>query len=329
METKEKFERAYQMIGKATNILLVTHGKPDGDAVSSIGAMMHYLEGREKAWRAYSLGPIPKQLDFLPLSERIETDKARIDFAAFDLIIALDCGSLNRTNLVAEIKGRRPDQLTIEFDHHQKMDSYSDLEIRIPEAASTTEVLYYFFRYNRIRIDRRLADYILTGILTDTGNFLYPSTTEKTVNIASEMLLSGARYPRITEETWRNKSMNAMKLWGRAIGSLEINKRYNFAVAVLTREDMEECQGSEEEMEGISGFLSNLYGVNGLLLLREASNGMIKGSLRTSLPDVDISLLARYLGGGGHKAASGFMLPGHLERHGQGWRIVDKTGELG
>jgi phosphoesterase RecJ-like protein len=321
MELKEKYQLAYKKIKFAKNILLVTHARPDGDAVSSICAVMLLLEELNKKYTATCLHTPPEQLLFLPLAEKIQANINTLDFSSYDLIIALDCGSLSRTNLNKQITNRKKNQFVMEFDHHPKIDDYANLEIRIPEASSTAEVLYGFFRTNVIKINKKIANCILTGILTDTGNFLYPSTTDKTVDIASEMLLHGAKYPRITDETWRNKSFGAMKLWGKAIGGLEINEKYNLAYTVLTKKDLEDCACSDEEMEGISGFLSNLYGVKGLLLLREVEDDVIKGSLRTSHPDVDISKLAQYLGGGGHKKASGFFLKGKLEKIGGKWKV--------
>ncbi len=321
MDLKEKYKLAFDKIKSAKNILLVTHSRPDGDAVSSVCAMMLLLEEMDKKYMASCLHLAPEQLLFLPLAEKIQANLDSLDFSSYDLIIALDCGSLDRTNLTEQINNRTKNQFVIEFDHHPKVDDYSDLEIRIPSSSSTAEVLYDFFKINFIKINKKIANCILTGILTDTGNFLYPSTTDKTVNIASEMLLAGAKYPLIIEETWRNKSIGAMKLWGKAIGGLEINKKYNLAYTVLTKKDIEECECSDEEMEGISGFLSNLYGVNGLMLIREVEGGAIKGSLRTSHPDVDISKLAQRLGGGGHKKASGFFLSGKVNNVNGRWHI--------
>ncbi len=321
MDLKEKYKLAYQKIKSAKNILLVTHARPDGDAVSSVCAMMLLLEELAISYTASCLHTAPKQLLFLPLAEKIQANLDTLDFSSYDLIIALDCGSLNRTNLDKQINKRADKQFVIEFDHHPKIDDYADLEIRIPTSSSTAEVLYGFFKENFIKINKKIANCILTGILTDTGNFLYPSTTEKTVSIASEMLLCGAKYPLITEETWRNKSLGAMKLWGKAMGALEINKKYNIAYTVLSKKDIKECGSSDEEMEGIAGFLSNLYGVKGLMLLREVEGGAIKGSLRTSQAGIDVSSLARYLGGGGHKKASGFFLKGKMVNKNGKWRV--------
>lgn len=319
---EEKYREAYKKIKEAQNILLVTHYRPDGDALSSMGVMIELMESLQKPFCAYCSDKPPFQFNFLPHVEKIISDKEVFKFSDFDLIIALDCGSLSRTNLSKEIGHRRNNQLAVEFDHHPRIDNYSDVEVRNAKASSTVEVLYYFLKANNIRFNKNFANCILTGILTDTGNLLYESTSEKTIKITSEMLVYGARYPLILENTWRNKSLLSMRVWGRAMSNLKINSFYNFAYSFLTKEDIRNSGVTEEELEGIPGFLSNLEGVAGLVFLREEEGGRIKGSLRTTHPNVDISKLAQILGGGGHKRASGFVIDGRFEEIDGSWRIV-------
>ena len=314
--------RAFHKILKADNILLVTHNRPDGDALASICAISDLLVEMNKNFTAYCEDPAPQHYNFLPHIEKIVTNKNKLNFARFDLIIVLDCGSISRTMLVAEIKNRDKNQFVIEFDHHPKISDYSDLEIRYTKSSSTAEILYHFFKINNIKFNKNTANCILTGILTDTGNFLYPSTTNETVKIASKMLLRGARFPVILEHTWRNKSINGMKTWGEAMNNLKINKKYNVAFTVLSRKDIIKYNASDEELEGVSGFLSSLSGVKALLFLREEKDGKLKGSLRTARPNIDISVLAAKLGGGGHPKASGFTLDGRLEKTRTGWKII-------
>lgn len=318
----EKMEEAHAQIRKARNILLVTHYHPDGDALSSICAMMEFLSLQNKRFIAFCHDSPPAQYGFLPQVGNIISDRGGISFGDFDLLITLDCGDLGRTKLEKEVNNRPPGMMIIEFDHHPKVSDYADIEIRNPVASSTVEVLYEFFVQNRIKINKNMANCILTGILTDTGNLLYQSTSDETVKIASRMMTLGARYPTILENTFRNKSIRAMKIWGLAMSGLVINKKYNFAYTVLTKKEIDENGASEEELEGVSGFLSSLEGVKGLLLLRESEGGLIRGSLRTSNPSVDVSKIARILGGGGHSKASGFVFKGEIVRGGGGWRVV-------
>lgn len=312
---------AYKTIEKAEKIFLVIHEKPDGDAVSSVCAMIDSLEKIGKEYYAYCVSPVPSNLCFLPHSEKINSKMPK-DFSTFDVIIPLDCGSLSRTALVDEISNREKSQKVIEFDHHPRIDSYSDIEVREVHAASTTEIIYDFFKKNKININKEKATCILTGLSTDTGNFLYPSTSEKTIKVSSEMMLRGARLPNIVENTWRNKSISGMKLWGIAINNLEINKKYNFAITIITENDIRTTGANEEDIEGISGFLSNLEDVKGLLMIREDGNGFLKGSFRTAKECIDVSKIARLIGGGGHSKAAGFRMEGGLVREGGKWIVV-------
>ncbi|KKR19816.1 MAG: DHH family protein [Parcubacteria group bacterium GW2011_GWE2_39_37] len=328
-QTINLYKQAFNKIMKAQNILLVTHQRPDGDALSSICAMIEFMKINNKSFFAYSQDEPAKTFNFLPNIELINFDvkmkklpeEQLANFGSFDLIIVLDCGSVSRTNLGIEISKRQPNQFVIEFDHHPKISDYANLEIRDTKISATAELVYYFFKINQVRINRNMANCILTGILTDTANFLYPSTSEMTVKISSEMMSLGAKLPQITENTLRNKSLAAMRLWGKIMSSLQINPKYNFATTILTKADMAEHAVDPEELEGISGFLSNLYGVNGIMLLQESGNGIIRGNLRTSSPDVDLSKLARMLGGGGHAKASGFTIEGEMVKTEEGWKI--------
>lgn len=333
IEIAEKFKEAFQKVKEARNILLIAHERPDGDAVSSLCALIDLLSVKGKKFVAFCPGQPLNNLSFLRHAEKIvfnesffglpfDRESSRFNFEDFDLIIALDCASLERTGLAEKIRGRRADQFFIEFDHHPKIGDYANLEIRRTEAVATAEILYYFFKANKIRITKNIADCILTGILTDTGNFFYPITSGEAVGIAAEMLLRGARFSQIVKNTLHNKSLVAMKLWGLALSNLRINEKYNFAFSVLTFSEMKKFGDDEDIFDSISGFLSNLYGVKGVMFLREEKEGKIKGSLRSSHPQIDVSGLARLLGGGGHVKASGFVVEGKLRKEGDRWEII-------
>ena len=312
------YTKAYNLIKTSNNILIAIHEQPDGDALASACLMAEILTLLNKKYRLYCYSQISQQHNFLPHLEEFKNHNKNFDF---DLIIILDCGSVERTKLGQEILSRRSNQIVLEIDHHPKIKDYADLEIRDSVAAATAEILYYFIKANKIKINKNLASCILTGILTDTGNFLYPSTSPATVNIASEMLTIGAKLSQIMEHTWRTKSIASMKTWGKALSRLKINPQYNLAFTVLENKDVPE-EITEEELEGLSGFLSNLHAVNGIMLLRQLPDGRIRGSLRTAQPNIDVSKLARALGGGGHTKAAGFMIEGNIEKTEKGWKIV-------
>jgi len=322
---------AYQKILAAQNILIVSHLHPDVDAMSSIGIMIELAENLGKNYLAYAADKDDLIFDFLPHSERVHSQlPIGFSFSDYDLVVVVDCGALNRTGLVEALRHRDKNKIgVIEFDHHPPTDHFADLEIRLPKLASATEVLYHFLKINRISINKNLSNLLLSGILTDTGNFLYPSTSEDTINIASEMLTLGAQLPKIYQNTLQNKNLISMKLLGLALKNLKINPQYNLAVSVLTRAEMKELFGESDLEEAVNdifgdiiGFLSNLGGVKGVLLLREEADGRLKANLRTADPEIDISPLAKLFGGGGHAKASGFLLKGKIVLENNSWKFV-------
>lgn len=315
-----KNNQIYRKIKEAKNTLLVSHERPDIDTVASVCAFAELFETMGKPYFAFCADAPAPSFHFLPHAEKIMSDKKLLNFPEYDLIIVFDCGGMNRTKLVEEIKNRKPSQIIVEIDHHIKIEDYADLEMRDHTRASTTELVYEFLKENKIKINKNMANCILAGILTDTASFLYPSTSNRTIEISGEMLKRGANMPKITEQTWRNKSLPALKVWGKAMSGIKINKKYNLAFTILSQEDLAGI--SDEDLEGIPGFLSNMYGVKAVLVLQQKNAEIIKGNLRTSHPDINVANLARILGGGGHAKAAGFVMPGKLEKRGERWIIV-------
>ncbi len=308
-------------IRAAENILLITHINPDGDALGSICFMVEWLSALGIRHTAYTAGPLPSTLSFLPNYFSITTDKESFDLGTFDLIISLDCGAVSRTNLAPEIAARREDQFFLEIDHHPPVETVSDLAIRLVEAASTTEILYELAREAKLELTPEMSRCLLTGISTDTANFMFSVTSEKTIAAASDMLMSGANLFKIVNQTWRTKQLPDLKLWGLALSRLERNETYNLAYSVLTAEDFASAGSDHEAMSGLPEFMSGLADVAAVMVLYDAGDGTIRGNLRTGREDVDVGALARRLGGGGHRKAAGFSVPGRIIRSKTGWQV--------
>lgn len=336
MEMSVNFKAAYEAILAANKILLVGHVNPDGDDLASVCLMMELLQSQNKKYLAYCEGKIPGPWwSFLPQAEEIIGAKSELQvqaqeldsgetnwFETFDLVIVLDCGSINRTNLSAEIRARRQVKV-IEFDHHPKVDDYADIELRQPEKASTTEVLYNFLHANSLLITKNMATCILTGILTDTYNFLFPNASQETIIIASEMLSLGVNFNKIISETLSNKNILTIKLLSRALDNLRLNEERQIAISVLRPSDFDEIgrDVAPEAFDDIAAVLGNLAEVKAVLFMREYEVGKIKGSWRSRPDGYDVSEFAKTLGGGGHKHASGFQLSGHIVETGEGWKV--------
>ncbi|HPT08329.1 MAG TPA: bifunctional oligoribonuclease/PAP phosphatase NrnA [bacterium] len=344
----QKFKEIWEKISTSGKILLISHLNPDIDALSSLGALIEILKENNKEYIAWAESK-DNNFNFLPNSEEIISQKEKLFssiilrfnqgqeisddfFKFFDLVIILDCGSIERTSLVPFILKSKELNLPtciVEFDHHLPTTTYADIEIRIP-LASTTEILYHFLEINNIEINRSVANCLLAGILSDTANFLYPSVSGETLAISSKLMIAGAQFPKLLNYTWRNKNFFEMKLLGLAISNLKVNKRYNLAFSIFTYDDLEKNKinsiyFNNDIFSDIIGFLSNLAETNMVMLLREDKIGQIKGSLRVGADnglDIDSTKLAAIFGGGGHKKASGFVSSGHIIKNGDNFSII-------
>jgi len=323
---KEKLITAYDKILTSNNILIIAHKQPDGDALSSASTMSLLLDGLSKKYTLFSIDTPQASFSFLPNIHKFTTN-INNSFQNFDLIIVLDCGNSNRTGIADKLKlEKNQSQYIIEFDHHRKIEDYANLEIRLTNRSSTAEIIYLFLKENSIFINDKMANTLLTGILTDTANFLYPSANQATLDISSNLISYGASLPKITKKTWNNESISSMKILGKILNNLEINKTHKIAFTVLTYKEVkklkENFSNEEDIFNKINGFLSNIQNTKAVLFIREEEYGEIKGSLRTNDEKVEVIGLARLLGGGGHPRACGFNVNGHIIKTGNNWKII-------
>lgn len=341
MLKEEKLQKAYQIIKSSDKVLLIGHLRPDGDALSSVCALQIILKKLNKQVSSFCAGKQIDLFNFLPgFSDIIGSqdsffniflrDKKLIN--SFDLIIVSDCGSLARTSLSKEIIDFKKDGgMIIEFDHHPKIDDYSDLEIREVNLSSTAELIYDFIETNKIEFNKSLADCILTGLMSDTGNFLYPSATDRTMKIASKSLLAGARYTKVFQAVAGSKDLSAIKLWGLVLDRLQFNPKYDLVFSVVSRKDLnniffeKKIDRSEESelFSNLVGFLSNSAEAKIVMLIYEDRDGNIKGSLRSAPNGYPVNKLAQFFGGGGHEKAAGFSFPGKLAKVEKNWQVLD------
>lgn len=336
MDLTSKLQLAYLKLKAAKRVLLVGHTAPDADAIASLGAMGEIAASLGAVVYAYADKKPADVFDYIPGAVAVKAEPPS-DLNGFDLVIALDCGSLARTALEAELKslwqdfdhGRLSHRPTlIEIDHHETQATMADLEIRLPDKASTTEIIYHFLMANRLPISKSLANCILIGLMTDTGHFLHANSSRQALAVASEMLLRGASLPSIINRTVNNKNFASLKIWGKALDNLVFKPETGLAFSALSRADLQSAARfgdyrSDAELFGdIASFISRLDQVRVALLLREEET-VVKGSLRTNHDDVDVAALARQFGGGGHKKAAGFYLPGRLVKTSTGWDVVD------
>lgn len=313
------FPELQQFIDANEQLAVVTHRRPDGDAIGALLALAALLESLGKNVSLYCFDVLSQYLTFLSGAEKIKSQPD--DFwRQAKAVIIVDCGDLSMVGLPAqEFVGKR---LAV-VDHHISNPLYGEVNVVESAAASTSEIIFNYFKFARLAVDKAVATALLTGIYTDTDGFSNLGTTPESLAIASELLRLGANFKEITANTLQNKSIASLKLWGKAMERLRLDRAKGIAVTVLRQTDIEECQAKADDAEGIASLLNHLSDVKMSMVLRELPDGTVKGSLRTTNELIDVSKVAKLLGGGGHMKAAGFTVKGRVMETEKGWKIVE------
>lgn len=299
------------------HVLLVCHRGPDGDTLGSALALAQYLDNNGISSTVFCVDTPPPYLQYLPKSYLVGPHHTAWQDPSVDTIVVVDTSDPNHagiTDYLRHIKETRSDEVTtITIDHHATNQGYGDINYIESEASSACELVYNILR-DANGITHDIATCLLTGIITDTGSFSNLATTASAIHAASDLVSQGANVPVIQKNALHHRPYNTLKLWGRALERLHEDHRTGMIVTVITQDDVLECNADGEAISGISNFLNGLRDAadKGILVLSQSRPGVIKGSLRTTSPLIDVSEFAKLYGGGGHKKAAGFSIEGTL-----------------
>lgn len=311
---------AHDALVNAKRVLIVSHPKPDGDTLGAACAMLEFCRSRGIPADAWCKDVVPEQYSYMPRSDEFTADPAIFWSQPHDVLAVFDAGDLRFAG-IADIIPKMPMKPRIlNFDHHATNERFGDVNVLDVAASSTAEVVYDFLRQNGEEISHAASICLLTGILTDTGNFSNPATTWTSLVAASDLLRRGAKIQEVSRHLLRNKSIPALRLWGQALSRLKHNPRDGVASTAVFLSDIAEAGIDDEHVEGLSNFLNMFLDAKILLVLKELPDGKVKGSYR-SASDIDVSALALRHGGGGHKKAAGFTIPGKIVESPEGWRV--------
>ena len=322
MREQSSYKDIFQKIKAASNALIIAHQNPDGDAIGAALTFSHLFERYNKPHQIYCQTETPSSFSFLPGIERVSSDAKIIHQETYDAFLVLDCGDLDYAGLTDILPRLKPKPLVINIDHHPTNTHFGDINLVETASSATADIIFRLLDHNQEKITKEMATCLLCGIITDTGSFSNLATTPEAMRSASELMLSGARVKQIITNTLANYPLPTLKLWGKALSRLAKNSDSKLVTTIITLDDIKECGVNEKAVEGIANFLNSLDDTKVVLVLREKEDGTVKGSLRTTHPDIDVSKLAKALGGGGHKKAAGFTIPGRILETEKGWKIV-------
>ncbi len=303
------YQQAKKEFLKADKVLLISHRKPDADTLGANIAISMWLKRLGKEVTLACCDKPANVFDFLPDVSKFVTE---FNLKDFDLMLVADAGASYMTDFHLKYENIFNYGIpVINIDHHASNDNYGTINIVEPGSASTTLIVYRMFKEFGVEIDEKMALCLLSGIYGDTGSFMHSNTSMEVLLAASDLMKSGAKLASINKFLFGNKSVSALRLWGRVLENLKITDE-NVAISVVRENDYVETSSYPEQLSGVVDYLNMVPGIKFSVLINEDRKGHVKGSFRTKNDDVDLSKITQAFGGGGHPKAAGFSLNGRL-----------------
>lgn len=297
-----KIKQIADKLTEATEIVLLSHMSPDGDTIGSMLALGLALENMGKRVYYYNPDFVPANLKFLPGSDKIQD---RLPDLPPSIMVYIDCAEGSRA--IVPPAEYMYEVSIINIDHHISNTYYGNLNYVEPSTAATGEIIYKLLKKISATITKDIAINLYAGIVTDTGRFSYSNTTPKSLKIASELFKTGLDLVMLNDILFEQKSLQQIKLFQRALNSLEFSNDGKLAVLTLTKDDFEETGAEPSLSDGFVNYARNIDNVEVSVLFKEYNRSGIKVSFRSN-EWLDVNKIARRLGGGGHIRASGCTL---------------------
>lgn len=310
MDPQADLQRVVSAIRSHSSFVVLSHEKPDGDAVGSGLAMVLALHALGKRAILVTADPLPAVYDFLP-GKPFHTRAAYLEPADFSPEVALfvDCTDPERAGPALRFAEGK---FFINIDHHVSNSGFGDVRLVRPDASATGEIVYEVLEALGVDITLEIATCLYVAIVTDTGGFRYQNTTGACLRVAAALLDKGVAAWSIAEHVFETRSVSSVLLLASALSTLKLHRRGKVASIVVTKEMMKAAGASPDETEGIIGYPRSLTGVEVALLFKEDPQGRGFHVSMRSRSKVDVAEVAVSLGGGGHPRAAGALVPGDL-----------------
>lgn len=302
-QTNTTLNSIAETLSRYDSFAVCGHVNPDGDCLGSQLALALALEqmGKRVVRLLVRDEPIDAGLRFLPGAD------ALVPASSFEgsvqVFIALDVPLVSRIEAAAAIQDGA--ELKVTVDHHAVDSSMSDLNYVDPDAPATGLLVWDLIRCMDVTPSAEIATCCYTALMTDTGRFQYQNTRSESFAAASEMVSAGASPAVCSREVYQRRSVSSLMLENRMLEHAICSASGSWVLSYLSLDDFSSCNAIKADAEPLVDILRSIDGVEVACILREHPEN-VRGSLRAKGDFLDVSLLARHIGGGGHKAAAGF-----------------------
>ncbi len=296
--------------------VVVSHENPDGDALGSLIAMRALLEelGHDSLM-FISTGdlPLPYEYGFLPLERLVSEAPEDLEERT---VIFLDCGNIERNRSAEILRPQDGWGRILNIDHHHDNTRFGSVNYVDPDASCTAEMVWDLAAAFGATLSVSMAVALYVGLITDTGCFMYSNTGPRAHRMAAELIEGGVDVHGIYKQVYEGVPFGKLELLARGLANAERYDDGRLTASQLSAEDFAASDAQESYSEGVIDHLRAVRGTKVAALARDRlaeadaapadGQRLRKVSLRASDQRIDVSAIARALGGGGHRAAAGF-----------------------
>jgi bifunctional oligoribonuclease and PAP phosphatase NrnA len=303
------FEEIGTILRDHSSFVILSHVRPDGDAIGSQLALGFSLMAAGKSVRLINEDGLPDNLTFMAGSEKIERPPA--EPFEVEVAIALDTATkprLGERTLHAASKAK----IWLNIDHHKSNPAYGDVNLIDPTSPATGQILYQLITALDLPLPSQSRDAIYVAVSTDTGSFQYPSTTAKTYEMAADLIHRGLDVGKINSDTYDNHPYRRVELMRALLNTLELSAAGLVATWELRDQTRIDLGLKPEDSEGLIDIIRAIRGVQLAAFFEELEDGKIRVSMRAKDHKLDVCKIAQVFGGGGHTLAAGIRMKGPL-----------------
>lgn len=302
-------------IKELKRVLIFSHNRPDGDTIGSATALRSALISLGVSVDLCCESEIPPKYEFISATKSYKKSNYYADkINNYDGFISVDCSTetMFSDSYSVYMKGK----VKINVDHHVSNSRYADYNY-VEDCGACCEITYALIKELGAEITPDVANGLILGIVTDTGNFAHSNVTERTLLIAADLVKHGADLHNVIEKTFKSQPRERADLYAKTMSKIRYELDGALAITVITRKDLADFNANDAMTEGFIDFPLSVNGVEVAISILETADKRFKISFR-SKGQVNVNEIASIYGGGGHILASGAVLSGYLED------IIDK-----
>ncbi len=305
---RSKLDQIGRVLRENERFAVLSHIRPDGDALGSQLALALSLQQLGKKVRVWNEDGMLEKYSFLPRGDLLTKPPHTAEDV--DAAIALDTAIQNR--LGTAFTAVRSAKIWINIDHHLSNPGYGDLVHVDPTAPATGQIIFDLIKSQGFPFDREIAENLYAAISTDTGSFQYPKTSARTFEVAAELVCTGIDVGQLSQQLYENYPRRRVELLRELLRTMRFERDGRIASFSLALKTAAELQLLPEDNEGLIDHLRAIRGVIVAVFFEELADGKVRVSMRSKSDAVDVCAICQKFGGGGHTLAAGARVRGTL-----------------